>query len=64
MPSVGILLPKGSAALTEGLVGQHDPALSQQLFDIMIAERESIVEPERVADDLGRKSIALVRGRG
>jgi hypothetical protein len=61
---VGILLPKGSAPLTEGLIGQHDSALSQQLFDITIAERESIVEPDRVADDLGRKSIAPLGGRG
>jgi hypothetical protein len=61
---VGRVLPKGSTALTEGLVGQHDCALSQQLFEITIAERESIVEPDRVADDLGRKSIARVRGRG
>jgi hypothetical protein len=46
-----------------GLIGQHDPTLSQQFFDITIAEREAIVEPDRVADDLGRKSIALIRGK-
>jgi hypothetical protein len=57
-----VLAPLQQLPMTEGLVGQHDSALSQQLFDITIAERESIVEPDRVADNLGRKSLALVRG--
>jgi hypothetical protein len=61
---VRILLPKRSAPLADRLVGKPDPTGGHELFQITIAEGESIVEPDRVTDDLGRKSIALVCGRG
>jgi hypothetical protein len=57
---VSTVLAKFLAPLTNRLVGQHDPTLGHQLFDIAIAKREAIVEPDRVRDDLGRKAIALV----
>jgi hypothetical protein len=61
---IGIVLPKGLTPLADGLVGQHDPALSHQFFDIAVAEGEAIGEPDRVTDDLGGKPIALVGGPG
>jgi hypothetical protein len=57
---VRILLAKCSAPLADRLVGKPDPAGGHELFHITIAEGESIVQPDRVRDDLGRKSIALV----
>ena len=59
---VGTVLAKFLAPLTNRLVGQHDPTLGHQLFDIAIAKREAIVEPDRVRDDLGRKAIAPLGG--
>lgn len=35
-------------------------SLSEQIFDIPMAEIESIEEPNSIADDLRRKSITLV----
>jgi hypothetical protein len=61
---VGILLAKLLASLADGLVGHYDASGGHQLFDITIAEREAEVQPSRVRDDLGRKSIALIAGRG
>ena len=34
--------------------------LSQQIFDIAVAQVESVVEPDGVTDDVGRESVALV----
>ena len=41
-------------------VGDCDAALSQQIFHFSKAHIESVVEPDRVADDFGRKSISVV----
>ena len=37
-----------------------DTALSQQVFNIAMAEVESIVEPDRVTDDVLWETVALV----
>ena len=37
-----------------------DAALGQEIFDISMAQIESIVEPDGVGDDIGRKSVALI----
>jgi hypothetical protein len=37
-----------------------DAAFGEQILDITIAEVESMVEPNRVADDVGRKSVTLI----
>ena len=44
----------------DGLVGDHDPAFRQQIFDVAEAQRESNIEPDRVLDDFGRKAIATI----
>ncbi len=61
---VRILLAKFLTPLADRLVGHDDPTSGHQLFNIAIAEREAVVEPDRVRDDLGRKSIAFIGGRG
>ena len=48
------------APLTDRLVGDGDAPLGQQAFDVPEAERESVIQPHRVADDLRRESVAAV----
>jgi hypothetical protein len=59
-----ILLAKCATPLADGLVGHDDLSDGHQLFDIAIAEREAIVQPDGVADNLGGETVALVAGRG
>ncbi len=40
-----------------------DAALGQEQFDIAEAERERVIEPDRVGDDRGREAVAVVRVR-
>jgi len=37
-----------------------DASLSQQIFNVSMAQAESVVEPDRIADDIRRKPVALV----
>ena len=48
--------------LADGFVGDDDPTGEQQLFDISIAEAEAEIEPDAVADDLGREAMVLIVG--
>src|SRR4051794_6631310 len=50
--------------LPHGLVADGDAAGGQQLLDHPQAEREAEVEPDRVADDLGREAVAGVGRSG
>ena len=44
--------------LPDGLIGDRDVPSGQQVLHISEAETEPMVEPDGVADDFGRKSIA------
>jgi hypothetical protein len=44
-------------------VGHIEPTLSEQIFDVAIAERETHIEPNGVPDDRGRKLVAGKRDR-
>jgi hypothetical protein len=59
---VRILLAKLPTPLTNSFIAQHDTSGGHELFHITVAEGETIVEPDRVRDDLGRKSIAPLGG--
>src|SRR5207245_4441188 len=50
--------------LPHGLVADGDAAGGGQLLDHPQGEREAEVEPDRVADDLGREAVAGVRRSG
>jgi hypothetical protein len=52
--------PELQALLSDRLVGHRDATLGEQVFDLAETETETVVEPHRVADDLGRESIAVV----
>jgi hypothetical protein len=43
---------------TDRLIADHQSALSQEILDIPIAQREPEVEPDSMSDDVGRKSVA------
>ena len=48
--------------LPHGFVAHEDAASGQHLLDHPQAQREAEVEPDRVADDLGREAVAGVGG--
>ena len=62
--SVGERLAELQGPLPHALVAHDDAACSQHLLDHAQAEREAEILPNRVADDLGRKPVAGVAGRG
>ena len=51
------------APAPDRLVGEDDTALGQEQLDVAEAERERVVEPDRVGDDRGREAMAMVRVR-
>jgi hypothetical protein len=48
------------APLSDRLVGHSGATLGEQLFDLAETETETVVELNRVTDDLGRESISVV----
>src|SRR5262249_10475074 len=45
-----------------GLVADLDTSLGEQLFDVAMAQVEAEVQPDGVADYLGREAMAMVQG--
>jgi len=41
----------------DGLVADLDPALGHEVFDVAKAQRETEIQPNRVADDVRRESV-------
>ena len=60
---VGKGLAELEGPLTDGLVADEDAAGREHLFDHAKAERETEIQPDRVADDLGRKAVTGVSVR-
>ena len=44
----------------DGFATDSDASLSEQVFNIPVAQIESIVEPDGVTDDIWRKSVTFV----
>jgi len=55
---VGTELP---TPVSDALVGDHNATFGQDQLDITQAETEDVVQPDRVADDLGRKPVPGIR---
>ena len=55
---IGELLTDLERLLPHGLMAAHDAARCQHLLDHAEAERDAEVQPQRLADDLGRDVIA------
>ena len=58
----GIFRPKLQAPEPNYLVGDRDATLGEEILHIAEAEREPMVEPNSVTDNLRRKSVASVAG--
>jgi len=48
------------APQTNGFIADSDAPLSQQVFDVAVAQVESVVEPNGILDNFGWESVALV----
>src|SRR3984893_12713501 len=48
----------------DGLIGDHDPAFRQQIFDVAEAQREPNIKPDRLLDDFGREAVAAIADLG
>src|SRR5262249_32660051 len=57
---IGIVLPKLQTPLADGLIGHGDGALKQDLLHVAVAQREAIIEPDAMADDLAGVAMVLV----
>ena len=54
---VSVVLPKLQTPLADGLVGHADAALEQKLLHVAVAQREAIIEPDAMADDLAGEAV-------
>ena len=45
---------------SDGFVADTNASFGEQILDITIAQIEAMVEPDRVTDDVGRKSVTLI----
>ena len=64
LQTVSINGAKLDAPETNRLAGHSDASLGEQIFDIPVAEIESIVEPDSVTDDIGWESVPFVCSHG
>jgi hypothetical protein len=60
MQAIGIILPKLPTPLPHGFMGHGDAALEQEFLHVSVAQREAIVEPDPVTDDLTGKAVVFV----
>ena len=58
-----VVLPKFQTPLADGLVGHVDAALEQDFLHVTVAQREAIIEPDAMADDLAREAVVLIAFR-
>jgi|GEM_PF-1624076 len=49
-----------TAPITNGFIANRDATLGQHLFDVTVAQGESVIEPNSMANNLRRKAVALV----
>ena len=57
---IGVVLPKFQTPLADGFMGDVDTAFKEQLLDIAVAQREAVIEPDAMADDLAGKAVMFV----
>jgi hypothetical protein len=48
------------ASESDRLSSDGDASFGQQIFYISVAETKSIVQPDGIADDIGRESVTLI----
>lgn len=57
---IGVLLPEFLTRFSDRFAGHFNPPVQHHLFDIAVAQREGVVEPDAVADNLSRELVAFV----
>jgi hypothetical protein len=57
---IGIGLPELPAPLADGLICDDDSTGKQHFFHIAVAQAKTEVQPDTMADDLGRETVVLV----
>src|SRR5262245_4040751 len=57
---IRVRLPKLPTPLADSLMGHVDATLEQDLLYVAVAQREAIIEPDAMADDLAGKAMVLV----
>ncbi len=60
LESAGVQGTKLDAPQADRIPSDDDAALGQEIFDVSVAEIESIVEPDNVGDDVWREPMALM----
>jgi hypothetical protein len=60
---IGVLLAKCPAPLADSFIRHDDASCTEQLFDVSIAEAETEIQPDAVADDLRREAMVLITVR-
>ncbi len=60
--SARILRTEPPTPLPDGLIGDVDTPAGQHVLHVSEAEREAMIEPHRVADDVGWKPVSAVAG--
>jgi hypothetical protein len=57
---IRIYLAEFATSLTDGFIGHEDATDESECFHIAVAEAEAEVEPDAMADDLGREAVVLI----
>jgi hypothetical protein len=63
LESADIFGTEFSAPLSNSFVSDHDSAIRQKIFDISQAQAESVIEPNGIADDILRETMAVIVAR-
>jgi hypothetical protein len=58
--SSGVYSSEFDAPKTYRFAADDDASLSQQIFNISMAEIEAVVQPDCVGNDIGRESVTLI----
>ena len=56
----GVNRSKLDAPESDSFVADGDATLSKKVFNISMAQVESVIQPNCIADDIGRESLTLV----
>jgi hypothetical protein len=57
---LGVQRAEGDAPMADGFSTNGGAAFGKQVFYVSMADVESAAEPDRIADDVWRKSISLI----
>jgi hypothetical protein len=63
LQSGGEGLSKLPAPASDRLLENHHTAFGQHQLDVPEAQAERVIQPDRMADDFGRKTVTMVRIR-